>query len=92
MIWGRVPMKNQSSKDTFKMLSRQVLLDNLVISQKGGWLCGSSLDFHTPKLEILKWLKINDLVLSAEVKYTPLGHPRDARGTPRGLPGTPGPQ
>ena len=31
-------------------LGRQVLLDNLVKSHKGGWLGYSSLDFHAPKL------------------------------------------
>ena len=33
-----------------------------------GWLGGSSPDFHTPTRFIFKWLNINDLVLSAEVK------------------------
>ena len=32
------------------VFSRQVVLDNSVKSRKGGWLDGSSPDFHTPEL------------------------------------------
>ena len=46
----------------------KLCLDNFVKSRKGGWLGGSRPGFHTPKLQILKWFKIDDLVLSAEVK------------------------
>ena len=36
------------------ILGRQVFSDNFVKSRKGGWLGGSSPDFHTPKLKIFK--------------------------------------
>ena len=39
-----------SHQNTTAQVGRQVSLDNVVKSRKGGWLGGSSPDFHTLKL------------------------------------------
>ena len=49
--------------------SRQVFLDKFHKTRKGGWLGGSSPDFHTAKLYSWNSPKYADLVLSVELRW-----------------------